>query len=48
MADIRFYHLGAMPLERALPKLLEQALARSMRVVVMAGSKERMQHEDEN
>jgi DNA polymerase III subunit chi len=46
VADIRFYHLGAMPLERALPKLLEQALARKMRVVVVAGSKERVEHLD--
>jgi DNA polymerase-3 subunit chi len=35
-----------MPLERALPKLLERALAERLRVVVRAGSKERLEHLD--
>jgi DNA polymerase-3 subunit chi len=46
MADLRFYHLQTTPLERALPKLLERALAQGFRVVVIAGSKERVEHLD--
>ena len=42
MTEIRFYHLRRMPLERALPVLLEKALAAGMRSVVMAGSEERV------
>lgn len=42
MADIGFYHLRSMPLERALPKLIERALGEGMRVVVLAGSPERV------
>ena len=42
MADIRFYHLLTTPLERALPKLLERALAGGFRAVVVAGSQERV------
>jgi DNA polymerase III subunit chi len=42
MAEVGFYHLTATPLERALPRLLEQALAQGHRVVVMAGSDERV------
>lgn len=34
--DIRFYHLTATPLERALPRLLEKALGAGFRVVVKA------------
>lgn len=33
-ADIRFYHLTATPLERALPQLLEKALGAGFRSVV--------------
>jgi DNA polymerase III subunit chi len=43
MTDIGFYHLQRMPLERALPKLLEIALGRRMRAVVIAGSEERVE-----
>ena len=46
MADLRFYHLQTTPLERALPKLLERALGAGFRVVVRAGSKERVEHLD--
>jgi DNA polymerase-3 subunit chi len=46
MAEIGFYHLRTMPLERALPRLLERALAEGRRVVVMAGSEERVGHLD--
>ncbi len=42
MADIGFYHLRSMPLERALPKLLERALRDGQRIVVLAGSAERV------
>ncbi|HEX7969702.1 MAG TPA: DNA polymerase III subunit chi [Stellaceae bacterium] len=46
MAEIGFYHLRTMPLERALPRILERALAEGHRVVVMAGSAERVDHLD--
>jgi DNA polymerase III subunit chi len=46
VSEIAFYHLRSMPLERALPKILERALAEGHRVVVMAGSAERIQHLD--
>lgn len=42
MAEIGFYHLTATPLERALPRLLERALGEGHRIVVMAGSDERV------
>ena len=42
MTDIGFYHLTRSPLERVLPKLLGKALATGARVVVMAGSSERV------
>jgi DNA polymerase-3 subunit chi len=44
MTQIGFYHLLRMPLEHALPKLLEKAVAAGMRAVVMAGSTERVNH----
>ena len=34
MTEVWFYHLQSQPLARALPKLLEKALARGWRVVV--------------
>ena len=43
MTEIRFYHLRTMTLERALPQILEKMLARGDRVVVMAGSTERVE-----
>ncbi len=43
MTDIGFYHLTGMPLERALPKLLERVLRSGKRAVVMAGSEERVE-----
>jgi DNA polymerase III subunit chi len=46
MAEIGFYHLLGTPLERALPRLLERALGEGHRVVVRAGSAERVQHLD--
>jgi DNA polymerase-3 subunit chi len=46
VAEIGFYHLRTMPLDRALPKLVERALGEGHRVVVMAGSEERVGHFD--
>lgn len=43
MTDIGFYHLQRTGLERALPKLLEKALERGMRAVVLADSEERVE-----
>jgi DNA polymerase-3 subunit chi len=43
MSDVSFYHLQRFGLERALPKLLEKALKRDLRVVVRAGSDERVE-----
>ena len=42
MTDVSFYHLQRMPLERALPKLVEKVLASGSRAVVMLGSDERV------
>ncbi len=42
MTEIGFYHLLSMPLERALPKLLERARAQGHSVVVRVGSAERV------
>jgi len=43
MTEVRFYHLQRMPLERALPMLLEKTLERGWRAVVKADSEERVQ-----
>jgi len=43
MTEVRFYHLQRMPLERALPLLLERTLDRGWRAVVQADSQERVQ-----
>lgn len=42
MTDIRFYHLTSMPLERALPQLLEKAAGAQFRVVVKAANEQAM------
>ena len=42
MTDVSFYHLERLPLEVALPRILEKALAAGMRAVVVAGSDERV------
>ncbi|HZB90847.1 MAG TPA: DNA polymerase III subunit chi [Stellaceae bacterium] len=44
MAEIGFYHLRSMPLERALPSILERGVAAGHRIVVIAGSSERVEH----
>jgi DNA polymerase III subunit chi len=46
MTEIGFYHLRNLPLERALPQLLEKAYAGGYRVVLIAGSRERVDHLD--
>jgi len=44
MSQIGFYHLLRLPLEQALPKLLEKAVGAGHRIVVMAGSTERVEY----
>jgi DNA polymerase III subunit chi len=44
LTDIGFYHLLSTSLERALPRLLERARSQGHRVVVRAGSPERVEH----
>ena len=46
MTEVGFYHLRTTPLERALPRLLERAHADGHRIVVLAGSAERVAHLD--
>ncbi len=46
MAEVGFYHLRSMTLDRALPKLLERALESGQRIVVIAGSPERVDYLD--
>ena len=42
MSRVGFYHLTRLPLEQALPKLLEKAMSAGHRAVVMAASPERV------
>ena len=44
MSEIAFYHLTRSPLEAALPKLLDKTLQAGKRAVVMAGSKQKVEH----
>jgi DNA polymerase-3 subunit chi len=44
MTQIGFYHLTRLALDEALPRLLEKAVAAGLKVVVMAGSPERVEH----
>lgn len=44
MTTIQFYHLTATPLERALPKLLEKAVAGKMKTVLVDESEARLEH----
>jgi len=48
MARIGFYHMVRQPLEQVLPKLLEKATASGARVVVLVGSKERLEFLDDH
>jgi DNA polymerase-3 subunit chi len=43
MTEVRFYHLTRTTLEDALPNLLERALQRDWRAVVVAGSDARVE-----
>ena len=43
MTDIAFYHLQKLPLERALPKLLEKTLEAGKSALVVAGSTDRVE-----
>lgn len=47
MTEILFYHLERHPLERILPVLVEKSLERGWKVVVEAGSAERLRGLDE-
>lgn len=47
MTQIGFYHLLTLPLEKALPRLLDKALAAGLKAVVMAGSPERVEELNE-
>ena len=42
MGEVRFYHLTDLPLERALPPMLERTLARGQRAVVRGTRPERL------
>jgi len=42
MAEVRFYHLTEVPLERALPVMLSRTLDRGQRAVVRGGHTERL------
>lgn len=44
MTQIGFYHLLKLPLEQALPRLLDKAVAAGHRVVVRAASEARVEH----
>jgi DNA polymerase-3 subunit chi len=44
LAEVGFYHLLTTPLERALPRLLDRARSQGFRIVVRAGSPERVEH----
>lgn len=46
MEQIGFYHLTRLPLEQALPRLLEKVLAVGLRAVVMVGSAEQVDYLD--
>lgn len=43
MAEVRFYHLTEVPIERALPTMLERTLERGQRAVVRGAVPERLE-----
>jgi DNA polymerase III subunit chi len=43
MTEIQFYHLDSQPPERVLPVLLGRSLERGWKVVIQAGSRERLE-----
>ena len=48
MAEIWFYHLTRLPLERVLPQLLEKSVERGWRAVVQTASDERLRALDDH
>lgn len=46
MTRINFYHLQTAPLEQVLPVLLDRAVSAGHRVLLMAGSQERVKYLD--
>lgn len=42
-AEVLFYHLERLPLEKVLPSLLEKTIERGWRAVVQSGSEERLE-----
>jgi DNA polymerase-3 subunit chi len=44
VVEYSFYHLQRAPLDRALPRLLQRVAENGLRAVVMAGSRERVEH----
>lgn len=46
MTEVRFYHLFGKRLEQALPEIVAKALERQCRMVVKAGSRERVESLD--
>ncbi len=48
MTDVLFYHLQQHPLEKVLPTLLAKSLERGWRVVVQAGTQDRVARLDEH
>ncbi|HRK25226.1 MAG TPA: DNA polymerase III subunit chi [Beijerinckiaceae bacterium] len=47
MSEILFYHLQSRPLDQSLPLLIEKSRARGWKVVLRAGSDERLQALDD-
>lgn len=47
MTEIAFYHLTKLPLERALPRLLEKILQSKKRAVILCASEERLNYLNE-
>lgn len=46
MPEVRFYHLTEVPLERALPTMLQRTLERGQRAVVRGGHADRLRFLD--
>jgi DNA polymerase-3 subunit chi len=42
MAEIRFYHLTSMPVEKALPRLLEKLVATQKKILLLCADEARM------
>ncbi len=48
MAKVSFYHLNEIPLEKALPKLLEKIVSDNKNVVVLSKSEQQIEHLDKS